>query len=90
MRPEIDRSQLSGIGDDYRQIFRTFEALTPDIWCNPHNEMYGFDAKSARAAKEEETAWVDPEGYQAFIANQRAKFEATVRKENAGVNGGER
>lgn len=35
----------------------------------------------ARAAKEGAKAWVDPEGYAKYDADQRAKFEAVVKAE---------
>jgi len=76
-----------GIGDDYRRTFRTLERLKPDVWLAPHNDVDGFDAKLARAAKEGATAWVDPEGYKGFVALQKAKFETHARRELAAPPG---
>jgi hypothetical protein len=42
-----------------------------------------FEAKCARTEKEGAMAWVDPEGYVKFVADQRAKFEAAVQVETA-------
>lgn len=74
-----------GIGEDYLRTFNFLEGLKPDIWLNPHNEMYGLNDKLARAAKDGAAAWVDPEGYKKFVARQKAKFEAAVEKENGGT-----
>ncbi|MGQ0635850.1 MAG: subclass B3 metallo-beta-lactamase [Planctomycetaceae bacterium] len=71
----------SGIGDDYRRTLQILESLKPDIWLHPHNEAYDFEAKLARSAKEGGRAWVDPEGYRKWVAQQREKFDAAVKKE---------
>lgn len=72
-----------GIGDDFRRTFRTLEGLKPDIWLAPHNEVYGLDAKLAKAAKDGIGAWVDPEGYKKWVATKKAAFEAAAERERA-------
>src|SRR5207237_7846039 len=42
-----------GIADDYRRTLKIFESLKPDVWLTPHNDVYAFDAKRARARSEE-------------------------------------
>lgn len=70
-----------GIGDDYRRAFRVLESLTPDIWLTPHNEVYGLEAKLAKAAKAGPAAWVDPEGYKKYVAAQKQAFTAAAARE---------
>jgi hypothetical protein len=72
-----------GIGDDFRRTFITLESLKPDIWLNCHTEFFGYEGKLARAAKDGDAAWVDPEGYRRYVATAKAKFEATADKEQA-------
>lgn len=72
-----------GIGDDFRRTFRTLESLKPDVWLTAHNDVYGFDGKLAKVAKEGVKAWADAEGYQKWVALQRSKFEAAIGKEQA-------
>jgi metallo-beta-lactamase class B len=76
-----------GIADDYRRTFRTLGSLKPDVWLAAHNEVYGLDAKRARAAKEGPAAWVDPEGYKRYVATQKARFEAAAEREAAAPAG---
>jgi metallo-beta-lactamase class B len=75
------------IGDDYRRTLRTLESLRPDIWLAPHNEFFDFAGKRARAATDGVQAWVDPDGYQLFVAKEREKFEARVNKEMGPISG---
>jgi metallo-beta-lactamase class B len=70
-----------GIAEDFGRTFAVLDRLKPDIWFNPHNEMFGYEAKLARAEKEGAAAWVDPEGYRQFVARQKAKFDSTVAME---------
>jgi metallo-beta-lactamase class B len=77
-----------GIGVDYRRTFHILERLRPDIWLAPHNDVDALDAKLARAGKEGTVAWVDPEGYKAFVAAQKAKFETRARWERTAAPAG--
>lgn len=77
-----------GIADDYRKTFRVLEGLKPDVWLTPHTEMYGFDAKRARAAKDGPTAWGDPDGYRKWVATQKGRFEAAAKSGEAGPPAG--
>ncbi|MFO0815077.1 MAG: subclass B3 metallo-beta-lactamase [Gemmatales bacterium] len=70
-----------GIGNDLRRTFHTLEKLKPDIWLNCHTEFFNFETKRKRAEKEGVAAWVDPEGYQKYMAQAKAKFEATTALE---------
>ncbi|MFM8272082.1 MAG: MBL fold metallo-hydrolase [Gemmata sp.] len=72
-----------GIGDDFRRTFRTLEGLKPDIWLAPHNEVYGLDAKLARAAKDGVKAWIDPDGYRKWVAMKKEAFESAADRETA-------
>ncbi len=70
-----------GIGDDFRRTLRILESLTPDIWLMAHTEAFGYEDKLARSAQEGTKAWVDPDGYRAWVKTQREKFEAAVKRE---------
>ena len=77
----VKNPSYPGIADDYKRTFATLAALKPDIWLTPHTEPFAFDAKRARAATEGVSAWVDPDGYRAWVDTQRKKFEAALAKE---------
>ena len=78
---EMKSASYPGIDKDYRRTFHILESLKPDIWLALHNEVYGFNDKRARSAKEGAQAWVDPEGYRKYVIEQREKFETTANKE---------
>ena len=70
-----------GIADDYARTLAMLESLKPDVWLPSHAEFFGLETRRARAAKEGVAAFVDPEGYGAWIAKQKVNFEQVVAKE---------
>jgi metallo-beta-lactamase class B len=70
-----------GIADDFRRTFRILSTLKPAIWLRPHTDTLNLEARRARVAREGARAWVDPVGYRKWVATQRAKFDAAVKKE---------
>jgi len=70
-----------GIADDYRRTFSMLESLHPDIWLAAHTQFFGFAQKRARATQEGVSAWLDPNGYRAFVAKDKATFEMRVATE---------
>lgn len=79
----LRRPSYPGIFEDYRKAFAKLEALQPDIFLQAHAEAFGFEEKRARATSEGARAFVDPAGYRAWLANQKASFEADLAKERA-------
>jgi metallo-beta-lactamase class B len=76
----IENPLYQGIADDYRKTFAVLASIKPDIWLGAHTEAFNFEEKRARAS-EGPAAWVDPEGYRAYVAKERAEFEAQLRNE---------
>jgi metallo-beta-lactamase class B len=72
-----------GIADDYRHTLEVLESLHPDIWLGAHTDAFDFEAKCLRAVKEGAAAWVDPDGYKAWLARQRENFEAALAADAA-------
>jgi metallo-beta-lactamase class B len=70
-----------GIADDYRHTFSVLESLHPDIFLSYHPEAYDPEGKRDRAMKEGVQAWVDPNGYQSYVADGKAKLEEQMSKE---------
>ena len=80
----VNNSSYPEILDDYRQSVKTLEELKPDIFISYHAEAFDFPTKRARAATEGVKAFVDPDGYRAYVANGKSKIEQLVAQEKAG------
>jgi metallo-beta-lactamase class B len=67
------------IARDYCNTFRLVASWTPDLWFTAHNEMFDFEGKRARAAREGIGVWA--EGYREFVERERGKFAAQMALE---------
>lgn len=75
-----------GIADNYRRSISILGKLKPDIWLTAHNSIDGYREKLARSAKEGAKAWVDPAGYDQFLAHEKKYLENQIKNEMGIVN----
>lgn len=67
-----------GMGTAYCGSLATLEALRPDLFLGPHGSFIGLNEKSAALARGEERAFVDPEGYRAYLDRARSSVARTL------------
>lgn len=72
-----------GIARDYQSTFSTLEALPCDIFLASHGSFFDLLGKRARMPGEGARVWVDAAGYRRTVAGGRAKFEETLRRQEA-------
>ena len=70
-----------GIAADYRKTFAILKKLPCDIFLGAHGEYFNMLEKLSKAANSGESVWIDPEGYQAAVAEHEKVFEAELRKQ---------
>jgi metallo-beta-lactamase class B len=71
-----------GIADDYRRTFATLKALQCDVFLGAHGAYFGMLAKLERIkAGEKENVWIDPQGYQAAVAEREQAFEKELERQ---------
>src|SRR3954471_4962138 len=70
-----------GIVSDYRKTFVLLKKLPCDLFLGAHGDYFNLLEKLARARKAGESVWIDPEGYQAKVAERERVFEAKLRKQ---------
>jgi metallo-beta-lactamase class B len=71
-----------GIADDYRRTFTTLKRLPCDIFLGAHGGYFGMLAKLARIkAGETYKVWIDPQGYQAAVAEREQAFEKELKRQ---------
>jgi len=80
-RPEQPAS-YPGIADDYRRTFATLKRLPCDIFLGAHGGYFGMLAKLRRIkAGETYKVWIDPQGYQAAVAEREQAFEKELMRQ---------
>jgi metallo-beta-lactamase class B len=78
-RPE-QAASYPGIADDYRRTFATLKRLPCDIFLGAHGGYFGMLAKFDRIkAGETYKVWIDPQGYQAAVAERERAFETELK-----------
>jgi metallo-beta-lactamase class B len=70
-----------GIADDYRKTFALLKKLPCDIFLGAHGAYFNMMGKLAKAEKDGESVWIDPQGYRAAVAEREQAFEAELRKQ---------
>jgi metallo-beta-lactamase class B len=71
-----------GIAADYRRTFATLNALPCDVFLGAHGAYFGMLSKLDRIkAGAKENVWVDPEGYEAAVAEREGAFELEFKRQ---------
>jgi metallo-beta-lactamase class B len=71
-----------GIAADYRRTFATLKGLQCDVFLGAHGAYFGMLDKLDRIkAGAKENVWVDPQGYQAAVAEREGAFEKELKRQ---------
>ena len=70
----VNNASYPRIADDYARTFAVLESLPCDIFLGAHGDYYGLETKYARLAREGARAFVDPDGYRAYVAEREGLF----------------
>ena len=84
----VDRPTYPGIGDDYLHTFAMLDSLQPDIWLTSRAATFDFERKRQLAASQGADAWIDPGGYDHWLATEKGKYGTRVEKEMRAEAGG--
>jgi metallo-beta-lactamase class B len=82
----FDNKSYPQIAADYQHGFRTLHALKCDIFLGAHGGYFDLLPKYARWKAGEHDAFVDPKGYQVYIAEREQAFLTELRKQQTGKN----
>jgi imidazolonepropionase-like amidohydrolase/glyoxylase-like metal-dependent hydrolase (beta-lactamase superfamily II) len=73
-----------GIAVDYRRTFATLKGLQCDVFLGAHGAYFGMLDKLDRIkAGAKDNVWVDPQGYQAAVAEREGAFEKELKRQEA-------
>jgi len=70
----IGNTRVPAIAEHYAQAFRVLHGLRPDVFVAQHGEVFGLEAKAARAAGARVNPFVDPDGYRSFVASAEQAY----------------
>jgi metallo-beta-lactamase class B len=72
----VDNPRYPNAVEDYRRQFAILRSLTPKIFLASHGNF--FDLQGKRMKHGATNAFIDPEGYRAFVAESEKSFEEKV------------
>ncbi len=74
-----------GIAADFARTFVILKGLPCDVFLGAHGAYFDMEEKLKRAqGRAGESAWIDPEGYRAAVAERQRAFEAELKRQQGG------
>jgi metallo-beta-lactamase class B len=71
---------------DFRHTFAVLQALPADIYLGAHSWYFDLQAKYDKLKAGDQNAFVDPEGYKAYVAARAKGFDRDLNKQMAESN----
>jgi metallo-beta-lactamase class B len=79
----VHNARYPQIAADYERTFKVLKSLSADIPLGAHGSYFDLEVKYQELMRGDETAFVDPEGYTAYVAAaERAFAEELVRQKS--------
>jgi metallo-beta-lactamase class B len=77
-----ESASYPGIAADYRRTFATLKGLQCDVFLGAHGAYFGMLGKLERIkAGAKQNVWMDPQGYQAAVAEREHAFETELKRQ---------
>jgi metallo-beta-lactamase class B len=77
----INDPNYSRMASDYTQQFQTLKSLPCDIFLGAHGGYFDLLGKFARKQSGDSNAFIDPAGYQSYVAERQQAFESELAKQ---------
>jgi metallo-beta-lactamase class B len=81
----VNNTLYPQIAEDYDRMFRVLKSLPCDVFLGAHGNYYGMEAKFARLKEAGPNPFIDPEGYNSYVAERERAFRLELEKQKAAV-----
>jgi metallo-beta-lactamase class B len=83
----VGNKDYPGIADDYVKTFAVLKSLPCDLFLGAHGAYFGLKAKYEKMKAGDANAFIDPDGYKAYVAERDSTFrkEWERQKQNPGT-----
>jgi metallo-beta-lactamase class B len=79
----VENARYPQIAADYERTFRVLKSLSADVFLGAHGSFFDLEGKYARLQRGERAAFVDPQGYQRYVAERERAFRAELARQKA-------
>jgi len=77
----VNNARYPEIADDYEKSFAVLKSLPCDIYLGAHGSYFGMKDKYTRWAAGDKNAFIDPDGYKAYINQVQQGFEKRLQSQ---------
>jgi len=77
-----DNPDYPEIADDFARTYDRLQSLSCEVFLGAHGRWFDIEGKRARIAAGEADAFYDPQGCAAYLASERATFEAELARQS--------
>jgi metallo-beta-lactamase class B len=77
----VGNSLYPGIADDFERTFRVLKSLPCDYFLGAHGSYFDLETKYARLKAGGSTVFIDPVGYQNYVADRERAFRKELAKQ---------
>ena len=82
----VANDRYSTIAEDYEKMFRVLQAQECDLFLGAHGSYFDLQSKYEQLKRGVTTAFVDPDGYRQFVAENDQAFQNELRRQQAKQN----
>lgn len=79
----VNNAAYPQIAQDYEKAFDVWKALPCDVFLGAHGSYYGMAEKFAQMKEGSPNPFVDPDGYESYIAERESAFQEELKKQQA-------
>jgi metallo-beta-lactamase class B len=79
----VDNKAYPQIASDYKRGFAVLHNLPCDIFLGAHGSYFDLIAKYPRWENGDQAAFIDPDGYKAYIADREQAFQKELERQSA-------
>jgi metallo-beta-lactamase class B len=77
----VNNAAYPRIAEDYERMWRVLKSLECDFFLGAHGGYFEMEEKYARRKADGENPFVDPSGYQKYIAEKEQEFRTELAKQ---------
>jgi metallo-beta-lactamase class B len=81
----VHNTQYPQIAQDYEKTFRVLKSLPCDVFLGAHGLYYGMTEKFATLKNGGANPFIDPAGYQQYVADRDEAFLAELKKQKGAM-----
>ena len=79
----VNNTLYPQIAEEYQRTFRVLKSLPCDVFLGAHGDYYGMEDKFARIKEGGPNPFVDPDGYESYVAEREQVFRLGLAKQTA-------